>query len=300
MSNGVKRRDGFIGEKLINVPLKVLDEAKKKEPELFSVYITQIGYFPKASFHYRERRKGCEDNILIYCLQGKGHYILDDKRYEVNCNEFVIIPATDKYMRYWADKDDPWTIYWVHYTGDGIDALNRALNLGIANGPALIPFNEKGLDIWQNIYQTLEMGYSVENMCNAGFCLYHLLATFLFPQKRLQAEKKSDGDVISKTIHSMRDNITKKLSVEEMAASHSLSVSHFSNLFRKATGMPPIDYFIHIKMQRACQLLYTNDEKIRDVATGLGYDDPYYFSRIFKKYIGSSPEQYRMNVKAAS
>ncbi len=299
MSNGVKRRDGFIGEKLINVPLKVLAEAKKKEPELFSVYITQIGYFPKASFHYRERRKGCEDNILIYCLQGKGHYILNDNRYEVNCNQFVIIPATDKYMRYWADKDDPWTIYWVHYTGDGIDALNRALNLGIANGPVLIPFNDKGLDIWQSIYQTLEMGYSIENMCNAGFCLYHLLATFLFPQKRLQSEKKEDGDVISKTIHRMRDNITKKLSVEEMAASHSLSVSHFSNLFRKATGMPPIDYFIHIKMQRACQLLYTNDEKIREVATGLGYDDPYYFSRIFKKYIGSSPEQYRLNVKNA-
>src|ERR1700761_7851947 len=115
MSNGLKRRDGFIGEKLINVPLKLLEEAKEKYPELFHLYITQIGYFPRATYHYRERRKGCEDNILIYCLQGKGHYILHEKRYLVQCNEFIIIPATDKYMRYWADKDDPWTIYWVHF-----------------------------------------------------------------------------------------------------------------------------------------------------------------------------------------
>ncbi|GAA3994155.1 AraC family transcriptional regulator [Mucilaginibacter dorajii] len=300
MSNGVKRRDGFIGEKLINVPPKVLEEVKKNEPELFPVYITQIGYFPKASFHYRERRRGCSDNILIYCLQGKGHYILDDKRYEVNSNQFIIIPATDKYMRYWADKDDPWTIYWVHYTGDGIDAFNRALHLSIANGPVLIPFNEKALEIWQYIYQTLEMGYSTENLCNASFCLYHLIATFLFPQKHMQTSRVDDGDIIAKTINSMRDNINKKLTVEAMAASHSLSVSHFSTLFRKATGMPPIDYFIHIKMQKACQLLYNNVSKIRDVATDLGYDDPYYFSRIFKKYIGSSPEQYRLNIKSSA
>ena len=300
MSNGVKRRDGFIGEKLINIPLKVLDEVKIREPELFPVYITQIGYFPKASFHYRERRKGCEDNILIYCLQGKGHYILDDKRYEVNSNQFVIIPATDKYIRYWADNEDPWTIYWVHYTGAGIDAFNRALNLGITNGPLLIPFNEKALEIWQYIYQTLEMGYSIENLCNANFCLYHFIATFLFPHRKIKNNTEDGEDVITKTINRMRNNINKKFTVEEMAASHSLSVSHFSNLFRKATGMPPIDYFIHIKMQKACQLLYTNGDKIRDIATGLGYDDPYYFSRIFKKYIGSSPEQYRLNVKNIS
>jgi transcriptional regulator GlxA family with amidase domain len=185
----------------------------------------------------------------------------------------------------------------VHYTGTGIDAFNRALNLGINNGPVLIPFNEKGLEIWDNIYQTLEMGYNINNLCNASFCLYHLIATFLFPQKHSLNKREDDGNMITKTINSMRNNINKKLSVEEMAANNSLSVSHFSNLFRKATGMPPIDYFIHIKMQKACQLLFSNADKIRDIAANLGYDDPYYFSRIFKKYIGASPEQYRLNVK---
>jgi AraC-like DNA-binding protein len=297
MSNNVKRRDGFIGEKLINVPLTLLWEIKKREPELFSIYITQIGYFPKASFHYRERRKGCEDNILIYCLQGKGYYILGDQRYEVNCNEFIILPATDKYMRYWADNNDPWTIYWVHFTGDRIDAFNQGLSLGITNGPVLIPFNEKALEIWQYMYQTLEMGYSIENLCNANFCLFHFIATFLFRAPLPKKENDEPDTIASKTISFLHDNISKKISVEEMAQNHHISASHFSNLFHKATGMPPIDYFIHIKMQKACQLLYTHNDKIRDIATSLGYDDPYYFSRIFKKYIGSSPEQYRINIK---
>jgi len=75
------------------------------------------------------------------------------------------------------------------------------------------------------------------------------------------------------------------------------SSSHFSIVFRKATGMPPIDYFINLKMQKACQLLDMDESRIKEVAHNLGYEDQYYFSRLFKKYMGISPEQYRTSVK---
>lgn len=296
MNSNIKRRDGFTGEKIISIPQKVWREAKEKDPALYQIYITYIGYFPRASGHYRERRKGCEDNILIYCLQGKGHLTLDEIQYEVNPNEYVLIPATDRYIRYQADKKDPWTIYWVHFSGDYIDIFNKSLNLTIYKKPAAIPFNDNTIAIWQNMYDTLEMGYSHENLCSASFCLYHFLAIFLFPQRHINVDKEdSDADMITKTIMNMRNNLREKLTVEDMASKNGLSVSHFSNVFRKATGMPPIDYFIHLKMQRACQQLYTNKAKIKIIAADLGYDDPYYFSRIFKKYIGTSPEQYRIS-----
>lgn len=299
MSSSFKRRDGFEGERMISIPPKVWQDARERDPALHPVYITYIGYFPKASFHYRERRKGCEDNILIYCLQGKGYFILDNKKYEVGSNQYILVPATDKYMRYWSDNDDPWTIYWVHFTGNDIDSFNKSLNITLTRGGVHIPFNEKALEVWHNIYHSLEMGYSAENLCNATFCLYHLLATFLFPDRHIKAGQNTEGDIITKTILNMRNNLGKRLTVEDMAAEHNLSASHFSNLFRKSTGMPPIDYFIHLKMQKACQLLYANDAKIKVVAIDLGYDDPYYFSRLFKKYIGTSPEQYRAATKVA-
>jgi AraC-like DNA-binding protein len=72
-----------------------------------------------------------------------------------------------------------------------------------------------------------------------------------------------------------------------------LSTSHFSNLFRKATGMAPLDYFIHLKLQKACLLLYSSDIKVKKIAKEIGYTDPYYFSRLFKKYMKASPDQYR-------
>jgi AraC-like DNA-binding protein len=297
MSSLSKRRDGFQGEKLISLPQRVLKDVLRTTPALFQLFITHIGYFPKASAHYRERRKGCEDNILIYCLHGKGHFIIDNKRFEVTANQFIHVPATDKYMRYWADEEDPWTIYWIHFSGQDLHSFNNSLGITLLKGPQQIPFNQKALDIWETIYQSLEMGYSTENLCNASFCLYHFIATFSFKDKHIFMEKKEGGNIIDDAIQNMKSNIDQKLTVEDMARVHNLSSSHFSSLFRKGTGMSPIDYFIHLKMQKACQLLYTYDTMIKTVAMDLGYDDQYYFSRIFKKYMGMSPEQYRLTSK---
>jgi AraC-like DNA-binding protein len=297
MSSLYKRRDGFQGEKLISLPQRVLKDVLRRTPALFQLFITHIGYFPKASAHYRERRKGCEDNILIYCLHGKGHFIIDNKRFEVTANQFIHVPATDRYMRYWADEEDPWTIYWIHFSGQDLHSFNNSLGITLLKGPQQIPFNQKALDIWETIYQSLEMGYSTENLCNASFCLYHFIATFSFMDKHILMDKKEGGNIIDDTILNMKSNIDQKLTVEDMARMHNLSSSHFSSLFRKATGMSPIDYFIHLKMQKACQLLYAYDTMIKIVAMDLGYDDQYYFSRIFKKYMGMSPEQYRLTSK---
>jgi AraC-like DNA-binding protein len=161
---------------------------------------------------------------------------------------------------------------------DNIENYNRSLNIGEFKGPISIPFNNKALDIWNNIYQSLEMGYSIENLCNASFCLYNLVATFLFPHKHITNNEPSTAeDIITANIIHMKDNSDKKMTVEDMACRHKLSSSHFSSLFRKATGMPPIDYLIHLKMQKACQFLYANEAKIKTIAMDLGYDDPYYF-----------------------
>lgn len=298
--NYTQKRDGFNGEKLHHVALKSLREAKEKRPLLFPVFITQIGYFPRAEFHYRERKNGCSDNILIYCLEGKGHYILDDKPYEVNHNQFVILPATDRHMSYWADNDDPWTIYWVHFTGDNIEAFNHAFNLTLSRGPISIPFNKEALTTWQNIYETLKTSHKIDNLCRANFHLFHFLATFFFPEQNIKSGSDEDNLIIGKAIQIMQNNLYQRLTVEELARGVNLSPSYFAALFKKDMGASPIDYFINLKMKKAAQLLNENNLKIRSIALSLGYDDPYYFSRIFKKCIGLSPDQHRNQIRNIS
>jgi len=286
-----KMRDGFEGQRQINLPASVFKNSGLIGALPNQIFITHIGYFPKAAHHFRERRKGCADNIFIYCLGGKGWYIIDKKKYEVAPNQFFQIPATTQYLKYGADDEHPWTISWVHYSGGDMDAFNRAMNITLHDGPKNIPYNEKGLAIWEEMYRSLEMGYSRDNLNNANMCLYHFLSTFLYPDKHFAVPE--DKDLVRETIIYMRDNVTAKATVADFAERHKLSASHFSNLFRKSTGMSPMEYFIQLKIQRACQLLLSPDIKIKDIAINIGYDDPYYFSRLFKKTMGISPESYR-------
>lgn len=57
-----------------------------------------------------------------------------------------------------------------------------------------------------------------------------------------------------------------------------------------------IDYFIQIKIQQACQLLDYSNLRINEISSRIGYEDPYYFSRIFKKVTGVSPDNYKKDI----
>lgn len=287
----IKIRDGFEGERLISLPEAVCTGFVKNNLAISQVYITHIGYFPSAKFHYRQRRHGCTDNILIYCLRGQGWYKIGQHSFTVSPNQYIIMPVTDEAMSYGADEKDPWTIYWVHFSGVNMEAFNRSFDIKEISGPKEIPLNKKGLEIWEEIYHILEMGFSKDNLRNSNLCLNHFLATFLFPEN--QTDEPAGEDPVGTTILYMRSVLHEKISVEQMAARLKLSTSYFSTLFRKSTGMPPIDYFIHLKIQKACQLLYIENMKVKDVAEAIGYDDPYHFSRLFKKHMKISPVQYK-------
>lgn len=290
-----KQRDGFQGEKLISVPDAVWKKVIKKNPVLANLYITHIGYFPKAAYHFRERKNGCSDNILIYCLQGKGWFSINENRFEVGINNYFIIPACKEQISYGADEKDPWSIYWIHFSGCNIDTFNLSFNIGKFDGPKQIYYNEKGLELWEIMYKNLEMGFGVENLSKSNLCLYHFISSFLFPEKNSDYKKQVENDSISNTILFMKSQLHKKLTLESLAMMNKLSASHFALLFRKRTGMSPLDYFIHLKLQHACLLLLTTENKIKDIASKLGYEDPYYFSRLFKKYTKMSPLKYRFS-----
>lgn len=288
-----KIKDGFSGEKQINVPREIVVNRLSKKEFINSLFITHIGYFPKAKFHYRERQFGCPDNILIYCVGGRGHYQTATKTYTLNANQFMILPP-GKFHIYQADLHNPWSIYWVHFSGHKVKQLNDWMKTEDYVKPSDIEYNKKIIEQWSEMYNALEAGYSDKNLAFANLCLYRFLTFFLCQPDFIPGNITRNP--IGESITYMKANIDKIISVEELASQLKFSSSHYSALFRNKTDESPIEYFIKLKIQYACQLLSQSDLRISDIADKIGYEDTFYFSRLFKKITGKSPRDYKNSV----
>jgi len=108
---------------------------------------------------------------------------------------------------------------------------------------------------------------------------------------------KQPRDVANEAIHFMQENIRKRLTLKEISDYVGFSSSHFSMLFQKKTSCSPLNYLSQLKIQEACHYLDFSDLKINQISLMLGFDDPFYFSRIFTKIMGSSPSEYRSKKK---
>ncbi len=106
-----------------------------------------------------------------------------------------------------------------------------------------------------------------------------------------------EKDIVEKSIIFMKEKIREKITLSEIAGNIGLSASHFSLIFRTKTGRSPMDYLMHLRIQRACALLDATAMRISEIAGETGYDDPFYFSRVFKNIMNSSPVQYRKELK---
>jgi transcriptional regulator GlxA family with amidase domain len=144
------------------------------------------------------------------------------------------------------------------------------------------------------MYASLERGYGSDNLGYANMCLWHYLSGFLYEEPFSLSENRSSRDAVEQSISHMRDNLSATLTLADLAGAVNLSASHYSAVFRKRTGYSPLEYFHHLKVQKACQYLLFTDMRIKEIAWAVGVEDPYYFSRMFSKLMGVAPQQYRL------
>jgi transcriptional regulator GlxA family with amidase domain len=105
------------------------------------------------------------------------------------------------------------------------------------------------------------------------------------------------AEKIEQTISYMMTHLDRPLQISTLAAMACVSPSHFFALFKRRTGCAPMDYFTRLRMERACLLLDTTNRSVKEVAATLGYEDPFYFSRVFKSVNQLAPTDYRQRPK---
>jgi AraC-like DNA-binding protein len=287
----VKKEDGFPGQISFVLPEKIMGIIESN-PIISDLYLTDIGYYPNARYHFRERPNGCPQHILIYCMEGQGEIRMGEGIHEIAGNQYFILPAGVAHS-YHSDLQHPWSIYWIHFSGSKAKHFARNSNKPISIDQGLLSRNSERIRLFTDIFRNLERGFGLEALEYVNLCLNYLLASFTHLNQFREIRKADENDPLSQSINFMLENLTKKITLKDLSEAVGLSASYYSARFQSRTGHAPIDYFIQLKIQRACRSLDNSAGQIAEIANELGFEDQFYFSRVFRKVMGMSPSEYR-------
>ncbi|SFK46321.1 AraC-type DNA-binding protein [Porphyromonadaceae bacterium KH3CP3RA] len=287
--------DGFKGEKAIVTPYNIRTY-QENNPITRQLYVTHIGYYPNAKYHYREREKGAGQYIFIYCDKGKGWIEYEDERYILSENQFFILPP-EGHHKYGSDIHHPWSIYWIHFKGENMAMFNSIIRKHIDVGDTHNSRHHDRIQLFEEIYQNLEMGYNPDNLEYISFCLMYFFASLKYLPQYREIKSVRETDVIQKSIVFMKEHLEEKITLNNIASAVGYSSSHLNTLFTQRTSYSPMAYYNQLKIQRSCFYLQFSDLKIKEIAFRLNYYDPFHFSKTFVKEMEITPKEYRIRYR---
>lgn len=297
MFSMVQIKHGFQGQRMIILPFYLV-ERMGEDPLMNDLYIHSLGYFPNARYHYIDRPNGCSEFILIYCTKGKGWFESVGGKFELHENQFVILSSETPH-RYGSDDENPWSIYWIHFKGYKSSMFSELMDKPCSISPNKNSRIEDRIVLFEQIYKVLNDSLADNALHYANLCLAYFLGTILYLNiyRNSNESHKYGTSLANLATHYMNENIEKKLKLSDLAGYFGYSTSYFYRIFYKSIGYAPMEYFNYLKIQRACYYLINSSRQITEIALNLGFDDPYYFSRLFKKVMGVSPTKYKIQNK---
>lgn len=290
----IKKKDGFKDERHIIVS-DTYSEQLNQLPLTQGTTIKEMGYYPKAKYHYRERYHDLTDFILIFCLDGEGVVSLNGSgTYQLKRGDVFCIPKNMGHY-YYSSETNPWSILWVHFDTKVPETfqLERRLLTQISSPEK----NHWIQDDFIKLFDISEKSNDFETALCAVQLLNTLLVEIIFLKDELQQDKQNL--YLAKSIKFLNKNLSKTLTLQEMANHLNISQSYLSSIYKKYLHKSPIEYFNEIKIEQACKYLKMSDLKIYEIGNQLGFTDPYYFSRAFKKNMHLSPKEYRQKYRSS-
>lgn len=233
------------------------------------------------------------DHYLIhYIVSGKGIFEINGITYNLKAGDiFFIMPRIITY--YCADPKDPWTYKWVGISSKNLDNIFSAAGLNTESPVAHVGKNiENAID---RIIATIKSGDDPQLKLAAY--AYNFLDELVKRNGRTEIHKDEGRRYIEFSIGYIHNYAYKKITVDELAKKVNIDRSYLTFLFKKHIGISPKQYILKTKMKTACEYLELTNYDITQIASSVGYEDLFVFSRAFKKIIGTSPTEYRKRHK---
>lgn len=284
---------GFPGERIIVIPQPFL-ELIQDNPLTGDLYIRSLGHIAHANLHRTDLPNGSDGYIFLYCTQGKGSVRIKEREFTLRANQHVVLPKETP-LRYGASEKDPWSIYWVKFDGEKGSIFARAMAEPTTVLPSVHSRAEQRIEIFENLYAVLCGELSLDRLNYANIAFAHFIATFRFIDLFRIADEQPrhvEGMVNRVTLY-MKENLERRLTLGEIARYAGYSESYFYRQFVRQTSLSPIDYFIHLKINKAAIYLLKTSMTVAQIAAKLGFSSADYFSRTFRRVVGISASDFR-------
>lgn len=240
------------------------------------------------------------DHFLIhYVLEGKGFFQVDSKIYHVEKGQgFLICP--DKITFYQADDNDPWKYSWFGF--HGLKAKSYLRLAGLTEETPIFSCYDDDF-IFNCIEQMIETKKIQKSREIRLLGLLHMFLSQLIETRdmtdinnSLDKNENRKELYVKKAILYIAMNYSRKITISEMSSHVGLNRSYLCSIFKEVLNTSPQKYLINFMINKSCELLKNSALSIGDISRSIGYDDPFHFSKLFKKEKGLSPSQYRKKI----
>ena len=221
--------------------------------------------------------------VIHFVLSGEGY--INGKRITENT---AFISFKNNRMHYYPSPANPWSYIYVRLKGDDIKKAFKEHGFGL--GLTIMPFTEV-----EPLFQILSLNQTLSETNNTDAKRIVANAVFLLFQREAQTPitQSKPKQHVERIMTFIDENYHRQVTMEEIAKRFYLNKNYMRTVFVRQLGLSPKQYLQKVRMNRAAFLLIETEGEVTLIAKSVGYEDALLFSKMFKKYWGVSPIQYR-------
>lgn len=237
--------------------------------------------------------------LLHHIVSGKGVYTCQGRTYELGAGDsFLIEPG--RLINYMADLEDPWHYRWIAFEGAAAAAMLQDIGLS-SDQPIVHTGKKRHIAVLFHQVQRAFQSRGAGSNLRANGCLQQILAEYadaLMPQQKSMPEQASGGDqIVQQALHYLSTQYAEPITIELMAATLGYNRAYLSTLFKRHTGLAPATFLLRLRLDKARHLLRERPElTAQQIASSVGFQDPLYFSKQFKRHYAIAPTEYRSSL----
>jgi AraC-like DNA-binding protein len=209
--------------------------------------------------------------VIIHCVEGKGSFRLGSHDWQISAGQIFLCPP-DIVHTYIADPEEGWDIWWCHFNGTCAAGLLQLAGFSPETPCLLLDIKESPAILLRELVARLEQSDGHEGW-DGAVLLYRFLAAL---GERHRGESWLEASIAPALSGKNFDN------VDAMATACGLSRLRFLRRFKETMGISPWRWVLERRIAQAQTMLADPDMPVKTVARKLGYDDPDYFSRLFR------------------